>query len=140
MFVDSPVIKQQFYCSYLWIGGGGCKNGHFFWICDPRRCLKGHLYTRFICSSYRPFVNSLLHLVRSYVVMVFAHPKVATIKLRKTKCLAVQFCKSHQMNYPQKNYCHHRQELRQLARNISCSQKDSVQESVTRPTVVFSKI
>ena len=51
-----------------------------------------HCYARFI-FNYRSFVNSLLQLVRSYVVMVFTHVKVATVKLKKNKvpCHAVAY-------------------------------------------------
>ena len=99
---------------------GGRTIGCFLWMCDPMRCLKGQLYNRFICNNYRSFVNSLLHLVRSYVVMVFTYVKVATIKLRKTKFIVVQLRVSYWVNGHQENYGHHRQEFRQLARDSSC--------------------
>ena len=42
-----------------------------------------------IFNNYRSFVNSVLQLVRSYAVMVFTNVKVATVKLRKTRSLAI---------------------------------------------------
>ena len=59
-------------------------------IVCPKNIWMRHLYTRFIFNNYRSFVNLLLQLVRSYVVMVFTYVKLATAKLRKTKSLAMQ--------------------------------------------------
>ena len=59
-------------------------------IVCPKNIWMRHLYTRFIFNNYRSFVNLLLQLVRSYVVMVFTYVKVATAKLRKTRSLAMQ--------------------------------------------------
>ena len=42
-----------------------------------------------IFNNYRSFVNSVLQLVRSYAVMVFTNVKAATVKLRKTRSLAI---------------------------------------------------
>ena len=56
------------------------------------------LYTRFIFNSYISFGNSLLQLVRSYVVIVFTHLKVATVKLRKTRSLVMQLHISYWVN------------------------------------------
>ena len=30
VFADSTVFKQWFYCSFLWIGGGGCTIVNFY--------------------------------------------------------------------------------------------------------------
>ena len=53
--------------------------------------IKDQLYTRFIFNNYSSFVNLLLHLVRSYVVMLFTYVEVASVKLKKNKipCHAV---------------------------------------------------
>ena len=56
----------------------------------PKNVWMRHWYARFIFNNYRSFVNSLLQLVRSYVVIVFTYVKVATVKLRKTKSYVMQ--------------------------------------------------
>ena len=132
VFVRSTVFKQQFYCLFLQIMGGGCTIGCFLWISDPIRCLKDQLYARFSFNNCRSFVNSLIHLVRSYLVMVFTYVKVALVKLRKTRSRVMQLHISYQVNGHQENYGHHRRKFRQLARDSSCCQKDFVQELYSR--------
>ena len=85
-----------------------------------KKRLMRHRYATFIFNNYRSFVNSLLHLVRSYVVMVFTYEKVAAVKSGKTKSLVMQLHISYQVNGHQENYGHHRREFRQLATGSSC--------------------
>ena len=73
-----------------------------------------------IITNYRSFVNSLLYLVRSYVAMILTYVKVATLKLRKTRSIVMQFRLSYEVNGYQENYGHQRREFRQLARDSSC--------------------
>ena len=76
MFPDSDALKQYFHCSFLSVGDGDHTIGQFLWISDPLGdCMKDELYTSFIFNNYSSFVNSLLHLVRSYVVNVFMLPQ-----------------------------------------------------------------
>ena len=64
--------------------------GHFLWMSEPLgACMKDQLYNSLIFNNYSSFVNSLLHIVRSYVVMVFTYVKNATEKL-KTRSLVMQ--------------------------------------------------
>ena len=85
-----------------------------------KKRLMRHWYATFIFNNYRSFVNSLLHLVRSYVVMVFTYEKVAAVKSRKTRSLVMQLHISYQVNGHQENYGHHRREFRQSATGSSC--------------------
>ena len=63
---------------------------HFLWMSEPLgACMKDQLYNSLIFNNYSSFVNSLLHIVRSYVVMVFTYVKNATEKL-KTRSLVMQ--------------------------------------------------
>ena len=85
-----------------------------------KKRLMQHWYATFIFNNYRSFVNSLLHLVRSYVVMVFTYEKVAAVKSRKTRSFVMQLHISYQVNGHQENYGHHRREFRQVATGSSC--------------------
>ena len=67
-------------------------------IVCPKNVWMRHWYARFIFNNYRPFVNSLLELVRSYVMMVLTYVKVATVTLRKTKSLVMQFFKKNKVS------------------------------------------
>ena len=100
--------------------GWGLHNCQFLWMSDLLRCLKDQLYERLIFSNCRSFVNSLLHLVRSCMVMVFTYKKVATVKLRKPRSLVMQLRISYLVNGHQENYDHHRREFSRLARESSC--------------------
>ena len=88
-------------------------------IC-PKNVWMRHWYARFIFNNYRSFVNSLLHLVRSCMVMEFTYVKVATVKFRKTRALVIRLCLSYLVNGYQENYGYYRWEIRQLARESPC--------------------
>ena len=120
--------QQSFTVHFCGQGVGGGTIDRFLWMSDHLRCLKDQLCARFIFNNYRSFANSLLHLVRSNVIMVFTYVKVAAVKLREARSLVMQFRKSYQVNGHQENYGHHRREVWQLAIENSCCQKDFVQE------------
>ena len=120
--------QQSFIVHFCKQGVGGCTTGRLLWMSDHLRCLKDQLCARFIFNNYRSFANSLLHLVRSNLMMVFTYVKLAAVKLREARSLVMQFHKSYQVNGHQENYGHHRREVRQLAIDSSCCQKDFVQE------------
>ena len=48
-------------------------------------CMKDQSYTRFIFNKESSFVNSLLHLVRSYAVMAFIYVKGKSCHSKVTK-------------------------------------------------------
>ena len=54
------------------------------------------------CLYERSVVNSLLHLARSYAVIMFTYVKVATVKLRKTKSLAMKLGETSLFTLPHK--------------------------------------
>ena len=58
VFSDFTAFEQQFYCSFLWIGGGVSHDWSFFCGClTPFRSLNERSYIRFI-YNYSSFVNS----------------------------------------------------------------------------------
>ena len=90
MFVDSTIFKQYLIVHFCEWEVEVPTIGHFLWMSEPLgACMKDQLYNSLIFNNYSSFVNSLLHIVRSYVVMVFTYVKNATEKL-KTRSLVMQ--------------------------------------------------
>ena len=111
----------------------------------PKKVWIWHWYARFIFNNYRSFVNSLLQLVRSYVVLVFTYVKVPTVKLRKTRSLFMQLHSSVRWMAIKritaiidKNWGNQLETV--LAVRKILFKNNTVAMLVTLPTAVFSKI